>query len=129
MKPFLERLAWRRFGPLGWFKDLRRYEADFESLARDLPADLRQIGDWLKKGEIKLQIDHAELRQIVRNLSGSNNQLAAAIVLAAVIVGASLLVVAAPTARKSLVPVIGVAAFVAAVAIGVYLLLTALRRQ
>jgi len=38
-------------------------------------------------------------------------------------------VVAAPTARKSLVPVIGVAAFVAAVAIGVYLLLTALRRQ
>ncbi|MBM3331773.1 AarF/ABC1/UbiB kinase family protein [candidate division WOR-3 bacterium] len=129
MKPFLERLAWRRFGPLGWFKDLRRYEADFESLVRDLPADLRQISDWLKKGEIKLQIDHEELRQIVRNLSGSNNQLAAAIVLAAIIVGASLLVVAAPTALRSLVPVIGIAAFVAAAAIGVYLLLAVLRRR
>ena len=127
MKPFLERLAWRRFGPLGWYKDLRRYEADFESLARDLPADLRQISDWLKKGEIKLQIDHEELRQIARNLSRSNNQLAAAVVLAAIIIGASLLVVAAPTALKSLVPVIGIAAFLGAAAIGVYLLLAVLR--
>ena len=127
MKPFLERLARRRFGPLGWIKDLRRYEADFESMARDLPADLRQASDWLKKGEIKLQIDHEELRQIVRNLSGSNNQLAAAIVLAAIIIGASLLVVAAPTALKSLVPGIGVAAFLAAGAIGIYLLLAVLR--
>ena len=127
MKPFLEKLAWRRFGPLGWFKDLRRYEADFESLARDLPADLRQISGWLKKGEIKLQIDHEELRQVARNLGRSNNQLAAAIVLAAIIIGASLLVVAAPTALKSLVPVIGVVAFLAAGAIGIYLLLAVLR--
>lgn len=129
MKPFLERLARRRFGPLGWFKDLRRAEADFESLARDLPGDLRQMSEWLKKGELKLQIDHEELRQIVRNLSRSNNQLAAAIVLAAIIIGASLLVVAAPTALKALVPVIGVAAFIAAAALGVYLLFTALRRS
>jgi len=127
MKPFLARVARRRFGPLGWLKDLRRHEADLESLARDLPADLRQISEWLKKGEIKLQIDHDELRQIARNLSRSNNQLAAAIVLAAIIIGASLLVVAAPTALKSLVPAIGVAAFVAAAAIGVYLLLAVLR--
>jgi ubiquinone biosynthesis protein len=129
MKPFLQRVARRRFGPLGWFKDLRRHEADLESLARDLPADLRQISDWLKKGEIKLQIDHEELRQIVRNLSRSNNQLAAAIVLAAIIIGASLLVVAAPTALRNLVPIVGVAAFLAAAAIGVYLLLAVLRRQ
>jgi ubiquinone biosynthesis protein len=129
MKPFLSRLARRRFGPFGWAKDLRRYEADFESMARDLPADLRQISDWLKKGEIKLQIDHEELRQIARNLSRSNNQLAAAIVLAAIIIGASLLVVAAPTALKSLVPAIGVAAFLAAGVIGIYLLLAALRGQ
>jgi ubiquinone biosynthesis protein len=129
MQPFLRRLARRRFGPLGWAKDLRRYEADFESFARDLPADLRQISDWLKRGEIKLQIDHEELRQIVRNLSRSNNQLAAAIVLAAIIIGASLLVVAAPTALKNLVPIVGVAAFLAAAAIGIYLLLAVLRRQ
>jgi len=128
MKPFLEKLAWRRFGPLGWYRDLRRSGADFESLARDLPADLRQISEWLKKGEIKLQIDHEELRQVARNLSRSNNQLAAAIVLAAIIIGASLLVVAAPTVMHSLVPVIGFGAFVAAAAIGVYLLLAVLRR-
>jgi ubiquinone biosynthesis protein len=127
MKPFLLRLARRGFGPLGWFKDLRRYEADFESMVRDLPADLRQISDWLKKGEIKLQIDHEELRQMARNLSRSNNQLAAAIVLAAIIIGASLLVVASPTALKSLVPVIGIAAFLGAAAIGIYLLLAVLR--
>jgi ubiquinone biosynthesis protein len=128
MKPFLERLAWRRFGPLGWYRDLKRAGADFESLARDLPADLRQISGWLKKGEIKLQIDHEELRQVARNLSRSNNQLAAAIVLAAIIIGASLLVVAAPTVMHSLVPVIGFGAFVATAAIGVYLLLAVLRR-
>ncbi|MCX6843091.1 MAG: AarF/ABC1/UbiB kinase family protein [candidate division WOR-3 bacterium] len=129
MKPFLERLAWRRFGPLGWFKDIRRSAADIESLARDLPADLRQISDWLKKGEVKLQIDHEELRQIARSLSHSNNQLAAAIVLAAIIIGASLLVVAAPTALRALVPVIGVVAFVAAGVIGVYLFLAVLRGE
>jgi len=128
MKPFLERLAWRRFGPLGWFKDMRRSATDIESLARDLPADLRQISGWLKKGEIKFQIDHEELREVARNLGRSNNQLAAAIVLAAIIIGASLLVVAAPTILHSLVPVIGVVAFLAAGAIGIYLLLAVLRR-
>jgi ubiquinone biosynthesis protein len=127
-KPFVERLAWRRFGPLGWLKDLRRSASDIELLARDLPADLRQISGWLKKGEIKLKVDDEGLGRIARNLSRSNNQLAAAIVLAAIIIGASLLVVAAPTALKSVVPVIGVGAFLAATAIGVYLLLAILRR-
>jgi len=65
---------------------------------------------------------------VARNLSRSNNQLAAAIVLAAIIIGASLLVVAAPTALKSLVPVIGIAAFLGAAAIGVYLLVAIMRR-
>jgi ubiquinone biosynthesis protein len=128
MRPFVERLAWRRFGPAGWFDDLRRSAVDVESLVRDLPADLRQISGWLKKGEIKLKVDDEGLGRIARNLGRSNNQLAAAIVLAAIIIGASLLVVAAPTALKSVVPAIGVGAFVAAAAIGVYLLLAVLRR-
>jgi len=41
MKPFLEHLAWRRLGPLGWYRDLRRSAVDIETLVRDLPGDLR----------------------------------------------------------------------------------------
>jgi hypothetical protein len=55
-------------------------------------------------------------------------ELTAAVVLAAIIIGASLLVLAAPTMFKWLVPAIGVAAFVLAGAIGIYLFISVLRR-
>jgi ubiquinone biosynthesis protein len=75
MKPFVKRVAWERFGPAMWLRSLRRSGADLESLVRTLPGDLRQIVDWLKRGEFKLTLDQEELREIFRNLGRSNNRL------------------------------------------------------
>jgi ubiquinone biosynthesis protein len=127
MRPFLEKLGWRRFGPHSWLRTLTRSRADIEALLRHLPADARTIIEFLRRGEIKFILDRTELRDVTRGVERSTNQLSAAIVLAAIIVGASLLVVAAPTGLKTLVPIIGIAGFVLAGVLGLWLLYTVLR--
>ncbi len=127
MRPFLERMVWRRFGPAAWLRNLRRSRMDIEALIRHLPSDVRTIVDFLKQGQLKLALDKRELRDVTRGLERSTNQLSAAIVLAAIIVGASLLVVAAPTGLKTVVPIVGIVGFVIAGILGLWLLVTILR--
>lgn len=127
MKPFVKRVAWERFGPAMWLRSLRRSSADLESLVRTLPGDLRQVIDWLKRGEFKLSLDQEELREIFRNLGRSNNRLAVSIVLAALIIGSSLLMFAHPAGFERLVPLVGVGGFIAAGLLALFLLISAIR--
>jgi ubiquinone biosynthesis protein len=127
MRPFVKRVAWERFGPAMWLRNLRRSGADIAALSRTLPADLRQIIDWLKRGEFKLSLDQEELREIFQNLGRSNNRLAVSIVIAALIIGSSLLMFAHPAGFERLVPTVGIGGFIAAGLLAILLLFSAIR--
>jgi len=129
MRPYVEDLASKRYGPVSWLRNLRRSRADLEALLRDVPTDLKAIIERLKKGEVKLVLDEVELRKIIQNLEFSNDRLTVAIVLAAIIVGSSLIVFAAPTGLKVFVPIIGIAGFVIAAVLGLGLLISILRSR
>ncbi len=127
MRPFVRRVAWERFGPAMWLRNLRRSSADLGALARTLPADLRLMVDWLKRGELKLSLDQAELREIFHNLGRSNNRLSVSIVIAALIIGSSLLMFAHPEGFERLVPAVGIGGFIAAGLLALLLLFSAIR--
>ncbi|MBN2537382.1 AarF/ABC1/UbiB kinase family protein [candidate division WOR-3 bacterium] len=127
MRPYLEKLAWRRFGPVAWLRGLGRSGHDLEALLRHLPGDLRDIITLVRRGTIRLKLDRGEFSDIAGRVERSNSRLSGAIVLAAIIVGASLLVFAAPGDLGGYVPAIGIAAFVAAGAIGLWLLVSIIR--
>lgn len=127
MRPFVRRVAWQRYGPGAWMRAARRSGADFSALARTLPADLRQIVDWLKRGEFKLSLDQEELREIFQNLGRSNNRLSVSIVIAALIIGSSLLMFAHPAGFERLVPTVGIGGFIAAGLLALLLLFSAIR--
>jgi ubiquinone biosynthesis protein len=127
MRPFVERSAREQISWRGWLRMLRRSRGDAEILLHNLPNDLRAVLDRIKKGQLELVLDPEEFRKIGTSLQRSNDRLAVAIVLAAIIVGASLLVFAAPTLFRGIVPVIGVVGFLAAAVLGVWLLITTLR--
>jgi len=127
MSPFIQREAQERLSWRGWLKMLRRSRGDLEIVLHHLPEDLRAVLDRIKKGQIELVLNPDEFRKIGTSLERSNDRLSVAIVLAAIIVGASLLVFAAPTVFRGIVPVIGVVGFIAAAVLGVWLLFTTLR--
>jgi ubiquinone biosynthesis protein len=127
MSPFIQRSAKERLSWRGWLKMLRRSRGDLEMLLHHLPEDLRAVLDRIKKGQIELVLNHDEFRKIGASLQRSNDRLSVAIVLAAIIVGASLLVFAAPTVFRGVVPIIGVVGFILAAVLGVWLLITTLR--
>jgi len=127
MAPFLRSRARERMSVRGWVKTARHYRSELEILFHHLPDDLRGVLDRIKKGQIELVLDPEEFRKIGSSLERSNDRLSVAIVLAAIIVGASLLVFAAPTVFRGLVPIIGVVGFIAAAILGVWLLINTLR--
>lgn len=127
MRPFVKRVAWERFGPAMWLRNLRRSGADIGALSRTLPGDLRQIIDWLKRGEFRLSLDQEELREIFQNLGRSNNRLSVSIVIAALIIGSSLLMFAHPAGFERLVPAVGIGGFIAAGLLAILLLVSAIR--
>lgn len=127
MSPHVERVALKRFGPLGWLKSLRRSRTEIDALFRTLPTDLRHIIDGLKRGEIKLRIDQDELQDMFKNVGRANNRLSVAIVLAALIVSSTLLIINSPTGVHGIIPSIGVAGFIISGIVAILLLLSAIR--
>jgi ubiquinone biosynthesis protein len=127
LEPFIRRQARRELGVSGWLRRIRRSGLEFENFVHEVPRDLRQVLDRVKKGQLELVLNPEEFRKIGRSLERSNTRLSIAIVLAALIVGSSLVIFAAPHGFSGWIPIIGIAGFSLAAVLGFVLLINALR--
>lgn len=127
-RPFVKQVQMERYSPGRLAGDLKDYTAEWLDIARDLPADIRTIVRLVRTGKIRLQLDHGGFESLRHTLDQTNNRLSYALVLAALIIASSIIVHSGLPPTWHEIPIIGLVGYIVAGAMGLWLLITILRR-
>lgn len=126
-KPFVTRALKRRLGPREIADQITGTLKDLARLARKTPADLARILDMVKRNEFHIGFRHEGLDHLATEIDRSSNRLAFGVIIAALIVGSSILVQARVGPLVGDVPLLGVAGYLIAGVMGLWLALAILR--
>ena len=129
MKPFAKRLLRQRMNPKRMGSELLFSAFELQALLRDMPSEMREMLTMLKHGELRLNVEHRGLEELIRSHDQISNRTVFAIVLAALIVGSSLMVLSDIPPKWHEIPIIGVVGFVVSGILGFSLLYTILRHR
>ena len=127
VRPYAEKLISRRYGISGILSRARETVSDLVSTLGSLPSELEDILSKLRKGDIRIGLDHGGLDPLTKKLDQASNRVSFAIVLAALIIGSSLLVLADIPPHLNEIPVIGIVGYIGAAIMAFWLLLSILR--
>ena len=126
-KPFIGRIQANRHNPKRIAVDILESSAEFASLFKDTPRELRAILKQAKEGKVKIEFEHHGLRPMLSLHDQISNRIAFAIVLAALMIASSLMVLSGIPPTWHEIPVIGLAGFVAAAVMALWLLSSIMR--
>ena len=126
-KPFISRIQAYRHHPKRIAVDILESGAEFASLLKDTPGELRAILKQAKEGKIKIEFEHHGLGPMLSLHDQISNRIAFAIVLAALMIASSLMVLSGIPPTWHEIPVIGLAGFLAAAVMALWLLGSILR--
>ncbi len=127
MEPFVRRLLSERLSIRKLRKDFYTASMDWQTLLRDLPADGKNIIDKIKQGRIHVEFEHKGLEPMLKTHDRISNRVVYGIVLSSLIIGSSLIVLSGVPPKFHEIPVIGIIGFLAAGAMGFWLLISIMR--
>ncbi|MDH7497943.1 MAG: AarF/ABC1/UbiB kinase family protein, partial [Syntrophomonadaceae bacterium] len=90
------RMSVRKMGQGIWEMVLDHYHA-----ARNLPREMESVMSLLEEGELKIKMEHVNLRRMASTIDVITNRIVLAIIIASIIMGASMLV---SSSRETFVP-------------------------
>jgi len=127
MKPFVRQLLSERLSVRKLRKDLYTASLDWEAVLRELPANARNIIDKIKRGKIHIEFEHKGLEPMLRTHDRISNRVVYGIVLSSLVIGSSLIVLSGIPPKWYEIPIIGIVGFLAAGAMGFWLLISIMR--
>jgi ubiquinone biosynthesis protein len=126
-RPFMRKIKVGRVKPRRLADEVGEIGTQYLSLFRDLPGEARSILEQLRRGKMKLKLEHRGLRPMEQSLDRVSNRVSFAIVLAAQLIGSALIVLSDIPPRWHGIPVIGLAGFLVAGIMGFWLLISIIR--
>jgi len=126
--PFLKHVALDRLHPRRIAGDVIDSGAELIHLLKEIPGEIRKILKQAREGKIKIEFEHRGLEPMLSTLDRTGNLIAFALVLASLVIGSSLIVLSGIPPKWYGIPVIGLAGFIVAGVMGLWLLLSILRR-
>jgi len=126
--PFVRRIQLQRLHPKRIAEDIYDSGSDFLHLVKEIPGELREILRQARQGRVKIEFEHRGLENMLSTHDRISNRLAFAIVLASLIIGSSLIVLSGIPPKWHGIPVIGLAGFIIAGVMGLWLLFSIIRR-
>jgi ubiquinone biosynthesis protein len=91
LRPFMERAVKERISPRRTLKELGSQFTAYANLTRNLPRDLKEIVNNLKRNKFKIDLEHRGLDFFVRELDKSINRLSCSLIITALVVGSSII--------------------------------------
>jgi len=123
VEPYVVRLVKRRHDPRRLLADANRTALDFYHLLRDLPNELRTLLQFVRKGELKVNLETHSMEPILRTWDRDANRMSFAIVIASLLVSSAIIVLAKVPPLWHNISVLGVVGFGICMLMGVWLLL------
>ena len=91
LRPFMERLLRERATPGHLSKELLRTAQAYGALARNLPHDVKELLNRIKRNKFKIDLEHRGLERLIADIDKSSNRLSFSLLIAALVVGSSLI--------------------------------------
>lgn len=129
LKPYTSRLIWKKYHPKHVLDDSLDMFLEFKEFALDLPRDLSVILTKLKEGELKVEFEHHGLNDFYKSLHMITNRIALAIITASILVGSALIVLSKTPPILFNIPVIGIVGFLTSVVLGIWIIISILRKN
>lgn len=126
-KPYVQKLLLARVNPFNRMKDAANLLQDSSMFIKNLPEELHFILSKIRKDKFKIKMEVSNLDYFVKEMDKSSNRLAFSIVIASVLMGSSLIINIDKGPFLFGMPVLGLAGFLAAGVLGLWLLIAIIR--
>jgi ubiquinone biosynthesis protein len=124
LRPYVEELVLARYRPANLAARAEEELLHAVRIMRTVPDDLQAITGLVRQGRLHFTLHHERLLELGQTLDQAASRLSFSIVMAALILGSSWLLATNVVAQK-----IGVAGYVGAAVLGVWLAISAMRRS
>lgn len=125
-EPYGKKLMLKRYAPDRLQRELQEIVLDYTELGRELPREILSILKMMEEGELKVQMEHANLRRLTSKMDIMSNRLSLAIILAAIIIGTALVVNQSEGSLLTHIPIVQ-GGFALGIVIGLFLTYSILR--
>jgi len=126
-RPYAQKLMIRRLDPARQLKEFSKLAGETFILFKKLPSDMREILSKIRKDELGIRFEHRGLERLISELDRSSNRLSFAVVIAALIIGSSIVFQTEAGPKLFGYPLLGLAGFLLASILGLWLLIGILR--
>jgi len=127
IQPFIKEIILKKISPHTIAHKLQKSIFEFFTLFQEFPQEIRTVFSLLKTGEMKIKFEHKGLEPFIGKQDQVSNRLAFAIIAAALIIGSALIVLSQTPPLVFGIPVIGLAGFLVAAFMGLWLLIAIFR--
>lgn len=127
IKPYAKRLIQERYNPFRIMKDTYLSINEASRLVRDMPFEIREIIEQVKRGKMKIEFEHKGLEPFMDRNDRISNRLAFAIIIGCIVIGSSIVVLTKVPPMWKGMSIIGIAGFVTACVMGFWLLISIIR--
>ena len=117
----------RKKNPLRTARMMQRNAVEFIDLFRILPKQMKLVMRKVLRGDVQMRIRHEDMGRLIRDLDKSSNRLSFSILTAAIVIASSIVIHAGVGVRLFGFPVFGLAGYVVAALLGIWLLIGILR--
>jgi ubiquinone biosynthesis protein len=126
-QPYVAELVRRRRNPLRAVKAIRKNMADFADIFTQLPQQMKATYRKFMQGDLKVNIHHEGLTQLIKDLDKASNRLSFSIITAAIIVASSIIIHSGTGPMLFGLPTFGLIGYVIAALLGLWILVGILR--
>lgn len=129
LKPHINKTLNEEFNPVNILKRMVGSARDTLSLLQSLPNDLRDIIGKVKKGELKVTIEHEGLEDMTRKVDLASNRIAGGFIIGCILMASSILIAVKFPPLYEHISVFGAIGFVLANLLGIRMLYSIFRTK
>jgi len=125
-EPYGKKLVMRKYAPSRIRQEVQEILQDYTQLGREFPGEIISILKMVEEGELKVNMEHSNIKHLTSKVDIMSNRLSLAIILASIIVGTALVAGQSNSVLLTHIPIVE-CGFATGIVLGLFLTYSILR--